>query len=67
MGWLDKDAPTHIDKWSNNDLFWNDLSKIKKHVKLVYFAGGEPFVQEGHYRFLQYMIDNDCTKYRIKL
>jgi len=61
MGWLDEDAPTHIDEWSNNNSFWSDLSKIKKYVKLVYFAGGEPFVQEGHYRFLQYMIDNECT------
>lgn len=61
MGWLDKDAPTYIDEWSNNNSFWNDLSKIKKYVKLVYFAGGEPFVQEGHYKFLQYMVDNDCT------
>jgi hypothetical protein len=61
MGWLDKDAPTHIDEWSNNNSFWDDLSKIKKYVKLVYFAGGEPFVQEGHYKFLQYMVDNGCT------
>lgn len=61
MGWLDKDAPGHIDEWSDNKSFWSDLEKIKKCVKLVYFAGGEPFVQKGHYKFLEYMIENGCT------
>lgn len=52
---------THIDAWTDNDDFWRDLSTFKQHVKRVHFAGGEPFVQEGHYKFLQYMIDHGHT------
>ena len=61
LGYLDKDAPAFVDEWTDNNLFWRDLDTIKNSVKLVYFAGGEPLVQEGHYKFLKFMIDNNCT------
>ena len=54
--------PCSYDFWTNNDEFWKDLDKIKKYIKVLYFAGGEPFVQEGHYKLLTVMvIDNKCT------
>ena len=28
----------------------------------MYFAGGEPFVQEGHYKMLQFLVDTGCSK-----
>ena len=59
---LKKDEPNHYDHWTNNDNFWKDIDDIKKYVRALYFAGGEPFVQEGHYKMLQKMIDSGCSK-----
>ena len=33
-----------------------------KHVKVLFFAGGEPLTQDKHYEILQYCIDNDYAK-----
>ena len=29
---------------------------------MLYFAGGEPFVQEGHYKMLQLFVDSGLAK-----
>ena len=34
-------------------------------LQYVYFAGGEPFVQDEHYEFLQFLIDNNLTNVEI--
>jgi organic radical activating enzyme len=61
-GILDNNAPNHYDHWTDNSKFWQDIDKIKKYIRVLYFAGGEPFVQEGHYKLLQFLIDNNCSK-----
>ena len=61
-GTMSIDSPNHYDHWTNNDLFWTDLEKIKKYIKVLYFAGGEPFVQEGHYKMLQLFVDSGLAK-----
>ena len=38
--------------WTNNDNFGMILKRFLPHIEDVYFAGGEPFVQEGHYKLL---------------
>lgn len=60
-GFSRKDYPTFTDEWTNNTKFWSDIDKIKGGIREIYFAGGEPLVQEGHYKLLQYLIDNKCT------
>ena len=62
FGKLDKDAPNHYDHWTDNEKFWEDIDEIKKYIRVLYFAGGEPFVQEGHYKMLQFLVDSDCSK-----
>ena len=62
FGKLDKDAPNHYDHWTDNEKFWKDIDEIKKYIRVLYFAGGEPFVQEGHYKMLQFLVDSDCSK-----
>ena len=57
LGKLEKTAPGHYDFWTDNDDFWTDIRKIAPHVKTVYFAGGEPFVQLGHYKMLDMLLD----------
>jgi organic radical activating enzyme len=61
-GVLDKDAPNHYDHWTNNEEFWKDIDQIKKYIRVLYFAGGEPFVQEGHYKMLKFLVESGCAK-----
>jgi organic radical activating enzyme len=61
-GSLSKDSPNHYDHWTNNDKFWRDIDKIKKYIKVLYFAGGEPFVQEGHYKMLSLFVESGLSK-----
>jgi organic radical activating enzyme len=61
-GTLKQNAPNSYDFWTDNDNFWTDIDKIKTYIRELYFAGGEPFVQEGHYKMLQFLVDNNCSK-----
>ena len=47
-----------VDPWTHNDDFWKDMKKIVKYIQVIYFAGGEPFVQDGHYKMLKFLLDN---------
>jgi hypothetical protein len=51
-----------LDKFTDNEIFWEDLPNIDKNIMDVYFAGGEPFIQDGHYKLLQYLIDRGLSK-----
>ena len=55
-----------IDPYTNNDILWQDMPNIIPHLSDVYFAGGEPFVQDGHYKLLNLLIDSGFSK-NIKL
>ena len=61
-GRLSLESPNHYDHWTNNIDFWKDIESIKKYIKVLYFAGGEPFVQEGHYKLLKLLIKSDLAK-----
>ena len=60
-GMMKQTAPNHFDYWTDNESFWKDINSIKKYIREIYFAGGEPFVQHGHYKLLEFLVDNDCT------
>lgn len=64
-GMMKETEPNHFDYWTENKDFWEDIDQIKKYIRAIYFAGGEPFVQEGHYRLLEFLADNDCTNIEI--
>ena len=49
------------DYYTDSPDFWEYLTKIKKSLKYFYFAGGEPLMMDGHYKLLQWFIDNDKT------
>lgn len=65
-GSMKPNEPNHYDHWTDNSGFWQDIDEIKKYIRVLYFAGGEPFVQEGHYKMLQFLVDCNCAK-NIKL
>jgi len=44
---------TLIDAWTNRSEFWQDAETwLIPNAKHIYFTGGEPLIQEGHFRFL---------------
>ncbi len=61
-GIISKSISNHYDFWTDNKSFWDDIDKIKNYIRELYFAGGEPFVQEGHYQMLQFLVKNGCSK-----
>ena len=57
-----KNYPKQLeDYYTDSQDFWDYLQKIKKSVKYFYFAGGEPLLMDGHYKLLQWFIDNNKT------
>ena len=46
-------------------IIWEDIDQIKKYIRVIYFAGGGAFVQEGHYKLLKFLVDNKCTDIEI--
>lgn len=50
-----------IDKWTDNEHLWSALDTIYPTIENVYFAGGEPFVLEGHYKMLEFLISKGKT------
>jgi hypothetical protein len=51
-----------IDYFSDNAIFWKDIPKFLPHLEEIYFAGGEPFIQDGHYKMLNLLIDSSYAK-----
>jgi len=51
-----------LDSYTNNETFWKNIDIIAPHLRDIYFAGGEPLVQEGHYKLLTYLVDNKYSK-----
>jgi hypothetical protein len=51
-----------IDYFSDNDIFWKDIPKFLPQLEEIYFAGGEPFIQDGHYKMLNLLIDSGYAK-----
>lgn len=47
-----------IDPYTDNNQLWESLPKIIPSLLDVYFAGGEPFIQDGHYKLLNTLIDS---------
>lgn len=52
---------------SNKSLYQNKniISEVEKHyehVKHIYFAGGEPMMQEEHWDILKYLVDSNTAK-----
>lgn len=56
----DKEARIQ-DNWVNNDNLWKALEDIYPTIDTIYFAGGEPFVLEGHYKLLEFLISKNKT------
>lgn len=54
-----------IDTWTDNDVLWKDLKELLPHIEEIYFAGGEPLMQQGHYKLLHFLIDNQKSNLKI--
>lgn len=63
---IETDRKPSIDPWTNNEKFWEDIEKIIKHIRVIYFAGGEPMVQDGHYKMLEFLIKHKNTNVELQ-
>ena len=51
-----------MDHYTDNENFWQDVPKFIPNLEEIYFAGGEPFIQEGHYKMLNLLIESGYAK-----
>ena len=45
-----------------NDQFYNEFKVLLKHIKLIVISGGEPFLNEYFYEFIEWLILNNFSK-----
>ena len=66
-GFKQKERKIHpiTDLWTDNDVLWKDLKELLPHIEEIYFAGGEPLMQQGHYKLLHFLIDNQKSNLEI--
>lgn len=55
-------VPDNLNEWYTTEMFFDNLDKTKKYLRVVYLTGGEPTLVEGNYRFMQMMIDEGSNK-----
>lgn len=58
---LDENFKGTLTSINDVDEFFDKNFHNLKHVKKIYFAGGEPLIQPEHYRFLDKLIEYDIT------
>ena len=56
-------APAHIDPYRDDEALWSALSEHASALRRVYFAGGEPLMQPGHFRLLDLLIDTGAASH----
>jgi len=58
--WGTEQSPTwataNIDPYRDDDELWADLRENARGLRRVYFAGGEPFLQPGHFKMLDLLV-----------
>jgi sulfatase maturation enzyme AslB (radical SAM superfamily) len=54
-------ATAQIDPFRDDDEFWKELAANAHRIRNVYFAGGEPFMQAGHYRALDLLTESGAA------
>ena len=45
--------------WASDEVFWKDLHKISDDVKRITFTGGEPMLIDEHFKYLNWLADNN--------
>jgi organic radical activating enzyme len=54
---LGNDPQEKVVKIDDKSNFWKQLEEHYKYVDTIYFAGGEPFMNEHHYKILEDLVD----------
>tara|TARA_B110000971_G_scaffold68595_1_gene70292 strand:+ start:28 stop:930 length:903 start_codon:yes stop_codon:yes gene_type:complete len=62
----EKIPDNRIIKINDKSKFWEELENHYQYVESIYFAGGEPFINEHHFKILQDLIDRELNS-NIKL
>jgi sulfatase maturation enzyme AslB (radical SAM superfamily) len=43
--------------WPESEIFWEELEKLSKNLKVIYINGGEPTLIKKHWSFLETLVD----------
>jgi pyruvate-formate lyase-activating enzyme len=54
-------APAHVDPYRDDEQLWAALRRHATELRRVYFAGGEPFMQPGHFRLLDLLVETGAA------
>jgi hypothetical protein len=54
-------APAHVDPYRDDEGLWAELRAHATTLRRVYFAGGEPFMQPGHFRLLDLLLETGAA------
>jgi sulfatase maturation enzyme AslB (radical SAM superfamily) len=55
-----------MDPWTKSDSFWYQVKEmVLPHVELIYFSGGEPLIQDAHYKMLDMLREYKRTDVRL--
>jgi organic radical activating enzyme len=54
-------APAHIDPYREDEQLWESLREHAGSLRRLYFAGGEPFMQAGHFRLVDLLIETGAA------
>ena len=54
-------APAHVDPYRDDDELWAALRGHAADLRRVYFAGGEPLLQPGHFKLLDLLVETGAA------
>ncbi len=54
-------APAHVDPYRDDEELWATLRQHATDLRRVYFAGGEPFLQSGHFKLLDLLVETGAA------
>jgi len=49
----------YLCEWENHPSFFEDIERLSKNLKTIWFAGGEPLIDPMHYKLLDMLKDKD--------
>ena len=55
-------GPAHIDPYRDDQQLWEVLREHAHELRRIYFAGGEPFLQQGHARLLDLLVETGAAQ-----
>lgn len=56
-------SPAVINPYHDDAELWTELREQCHNIRYIYFAGGEPFLQNDHFRLLRLLVEEDVAQH----